>query len=101
MSKLRLFTRLQRTNRERIKNDEYRTRVMYERTNDRIQDSGNRQGYCDKSKVDCECRLRVGILDSAFNDMTQKNKQEVEYWVLFPIILLLAYFCLLFYDEIR
>ena len=33
--------------------------------------------------------------------MTQKNKQEVEYWVLFPIILLLAYFYLLFYDEIR
>lgn len=63
MSKLRLFTRLQRTNRERIKNDEYRTRVMYERTDDRIQDSGNRQGYCDESKADCEYPLyRVGML---------------------------------------
>lgn len=93
MSKLRLFTRLQRTNRERIKNDEYRTRVMYERTNDRIQDSGNRQGYCDKSKVDCECPLYAWEYFSAFKCMTQKNKQEVEYWVLFPIILLLAYFC--------
>ncbi len=101
MSKLRLFTRLQRTNRERIKNDEYRTRVMYERTDDRIQDSGNRQGYCDESKADCECPLYAWECLSAFKCMTQKNKQEVEYWVLFPIILLLAYFYLLFYDEIR
>ena len=96
MSKLRLFTRLQRRNRERIENDNYRRR-----TNDRIQDSGNRQGYCDKNKVDCECPLYAWECLSAFKCMTQKNKQEVEYWVLFPIILLPAYFCLLFYDEIR
>lgn len=70
---------------------------MYERTDDRIQDSGNRQGYCDKSKVDCECPLYAWECLSAFKCMTQKNKQEVEYWVLFPNILLPAYFCLFFY----
>ena len=77
MSKLRLFTRLQRTNRERIKNDEYRTRVMYERTNDRIQDSGHRQGYCDKSKVECECPLYAWECLSAFNCMTQKISKKL------------------------
>ena len=50
---------------------------MYERTDDRIQDSGNRQGYCDKSKVDCECPLYAWECLSAFKCMTQKISKKL------------------------